>query len=127
MSQQLIIRRLVPYHGRQRLPSDLRRPSYELSANLGCPIQPVANQLEPRAGIGARKYWSDNPSRRYRLDRAAAAMPAPAEQGGVWFGLVALIADGLHMSTHAGALLIAAFAYTYSHLNPLRAEASRAC
>jgi cation diffusion facilitator family transporter len=27
---------------------------------------------------------------------------------------VALIADGLHMSTHAGALLIAALAYTYS-------------
>jgi cation diffusion facilitator family transporter len=34
--------------------------------------------------------------------------------GGWWFGSVALIADGLHMSTHAGALLIAALAYTYS-------------
>ena len=34
--------------------------------------------------------------------------------GGYWFGSVALIADGLHMSTHAGALLIAALAYTYS-------------
>ena len=34
--------------------------------------------------------------------------------GGFWFGSVALIADGLHMSTHAGALLIAALAYTYS-------------
>jgi cation diffusion facilitator family transporter len=32
--------------------------------------------------------------------------------GGIWFGSVALIADGLHMSTHAGALLIAALAYT---------------
>ena len=31
-----------------------------------------------------------------------------------WFRLVALIADGLHMSTHVGALLIAALAYTYS-------------
>src|SRR6478752_1948340 len=28
--------------------------------------------------------------------------------GGVWFGTVALVADGLHMSTHAGALVIAA-------------------
>ena len=36
--------------------------------------------------------------------------------GGWWFGSVALIADGLHMSTHAGALLIAALAYTYSRL-----------
>jgi cation diffusion facilitator family transporter len=34
--------------------------------------------------------------------------------GGVWFGSVALVADGLHMSTHAGALVIAALAYTYS-------------
>jgi len=34
--------------------------------------------------------------------------------GGALFGSVALIADGLHMSTHAGALLIAALAYTYS-------------
>src|SRR5437879_3452406 len=34
--------------------------------------------------------------------------------GGLWFGSIALIADGLHMSTHAGALLIAALAYTYA-------------
>src|SRR5262247_2811765 len=34
--------------------------------------------------------------------------------GGIWFGSVALIADGLHMSTHTGAMLIAALAYTYS-------------
>src|SRR5262252_1714272 len=34
--------------------------------------------------------------------------------GGLLFSSVALVADGLHMSTHAGALLIAALAYTYS-------------
>ena len=34
--------------------------------------------------------------------------------GGIWFGSVALMADGLHMSTHAGALLIAALAYNYA-------------
>lgn len=34
--------------------------------------------------------------------------------GGSLFGSVALIADGLHMSTHAGAMLIAALAYTYA-------------
>src|SRR6202795_1366283 len=33
--------------------------------------------------------------------------------GGALFGSIALIADGLHMSTHAGALLLAALAYTY--------------
>jgi Co/Zn/Cd efflux system component len=34
--------------------------------------------------------------------------------GGFLFGSIALVADGLHMSTHAGALLLAALAYTYS-------------
>jgi cation diffusion facilitator family transporter len=34
--------------------------------------------------------------------------------GGTLFGSIALIADGLHMSTHAGALLLAALAYTYA-------------
>ena len=43
-----------------------------------------------------------------------AAMMVAEIVGGVWFGSVALVADGLHMSTHAGALLIAALAYTYS-------------
>lgn len=37
--------------------------------------------------------------------------------GGLWFGSMALIADGLHMSTHAGALLIAALAYTYARVH----------
>jgi cation diffusion facilitator family transporter len=39
--------------------------------------------------------------------------------GGLLFGSIALVADGLHMSTHAGALLLAALAYSlarkYAH------------
>ena len=34
--------------------------------------------------------------------------------GGALFGSIALVADGLHMSTHAGALLLAAWAYRYA-------------
>ncbi|MDE2111996.1 MAG: CDF family Co(II)/Ni(II) efflux transporter DmeF [Alphaproteobacteria bacterium] len=34
--------------------------------------------------------------------------------GGLLFGSIALVADGLHMSTHAGALFLAALAYSYS-------------
>src|SRR5260370_26192766 len=34
--------------------------------------------------------------------------------GGSIFGSLALVADGLHMSTHAGALLLAAVAYRYA-------------
>jgi cation diffusion facilitator family transporter len=42
------------------------------------------------------------------------AMMALEVVGGILFGSVALIADGLHMSTHASALLLAALAYSYS-------------
>jgi cation diffusion facilitator family transporter len=34
--------------------------------------------------------------------------------GGLMYGSIALVADGLHMSTHAGALLLAALAYTFA-------------
>ena len=34
--------------------------------------------------------------------------------GGVWYGSMALLADGWHMATHAAALSIAAFAYRYA-------------
>ncbi|HQT64492.1 MAG: cation transporter [Acidocella sp. 20-57-95] len=42
--------------------------------------------------------------------------------GGVWFGSIALVADGMHMSTHAGALLLAALAYSFArkHANDPR-------
>jgi cation diffusion facilitator family transporter len=42
------------------------------------------------------------------------AMMALEIIGGLLFGSIALVADGLHMSTHAGALLLAAFAYSYA-------------
>jgi cation diffusion facilitator family transporter len=41
-------------------------------------------------------------------------MMAAEIAGGLLFGSIALVADGLHMSTHAGALLLAALAYRYS-------------
>ncbi len=42
------------------------------------------------------------------------AMMALEIVGGWLFGSIALIADGLHMSTHAGALLLAALAYSFA-------------
>lgn len=42
------------------------------------------------------------------------AMMALEIVGGFLFGSIALVADGLHMSTHAGALLLAALAYSYA-------------
>ena len=43
-----------------------------------------------------------------------AQMPANANRG-LLFGSIELVADGLHMSTHASALLLAAVAYSYVH------------
>jgi cation diffusion facilitator family transporter len=43
-----------------------------------------------------------------------AAMMLAEIVGGSWFGSVALVADGLHMATHAGALFIAVLAYSSS-------------
>ena len=42
------------------------------------------------------------------------AMMALEIVGGLMFGSIALVTDGLHMSTHAGALLLAAVAYSYA-------------
>lgn len=44
----------------------------------------------------------------------AATMMLVEIVGGTIFGSLALVADGMHMSTHAGAMLIAALAYTYA-------------
>jgi cation diffusion facilitator family transporter len=55
-----------------------------------------------------------NERRTWVVILVCAAMMVAEIVGGFWFGSVALIADGLHMSTHAGALLIAALAYAWS-------------
>src|SRR4051794_24273450 len=55
-----------------------------------------------------------NERRTWIVIAICAVMMVAEVAGGLWFGSVALIADGMHMSTHAGALLIAALAYTYS-------------
>ena len=51
-----------------------------------------------------------------------AAMMVAEIVGGTIFGSMAVIADGWHMSTHAGALGIAAFAYRFAR----RTRATRA-
>src|SRR3978361_1087407 len=48
-----------------------------------------------------------------------AAMMTLEILGGLLFGSIALVADGLHMSTHAGALLLAALAYRYARRHML--------
>src|ERR1700677_3691477 len=55
---------------------------------------------------GERKTWA--------VIWLCGAMMVAEIVGGLMFGSIALVADGLHMSTHAGALLLAALAYTYA-------------
>jgi Co/Zn/Cd efflux system component len=55
-----------------------------------------------------------NERRTWAVVGLTAAMTVVEIAGGTWFGSMALLADGWHMSTHAGALAIAAFAYRYA-------------
>lgn len=55
-----------------------------------------------------------NERRTWLVVGLTAAMMVAEIAGGTVFGSMALLADGWHMSTHAGALGIAAFAYRYA-------------
>jgi cation diffusion facilitator family transporter len=55
-----------------------------------------------------------NERRTWGVIALCTAMMAAEIVGGVLFGSIALVADGLHMSTHAAALLLAALAYRYA-------------
>jgi cation diffusion facilitator family transporter len=56
----------------------------------------------------------ENERRTWMVIALCSAMMVAEIIGGSLFGSLALVADGLHMSTHAGAMLIAALAYTYA-------------
>src|SRR5580693_8815449 len=55
-----------------------------------------------------------NERRTWTVIALCSAMMAAEIVGGILFGSIALVADGLHMSTHASALLLAALAYSYA-------------
>jgi cation diffusion facilitator family transporter len=57
---------------------------------------------------------SRNERRAWFVIALCATMMVVEIVGGLMFGSIALVADGLHMSTHAGALLLAALAYTFA-------------
>ncbi|RUN80033.1 cation diffusion facilitator family transporter, partial [Pandoraea apista] len=56
----------------------------------------------------------DNERRTWMVIALCSAMMVAEIVGGSLFGSLALVADGLHMSTYAGAMLIAALAYTHA-------------
>lgn len=72
----------------------------------------IANWSHDHAFLGARH--SENERRTWLVVGLTAAMMVVEIGGGTIYGSMALVADGWHMSTHAGALAIAAFAYRYA-------------
>jgi cation diffusion facilitator family transporter len=65
---------------------------------------------------------AENEGRVWLVVGLTAVMMVVEIAGGAWFGSMALIADGWHMSTHVAALGIAALAYRYarSHVDDAR-------
>src|SRR5579862_5388076 len=60
------------------------------------------------------EHHQRNERRSWAVVLLCGTMMAAEIVGGWLWGSMALIADGLHMSTHAGALVIAALAYSYA-------------
>jgi cation diffusion facilitator family transporter len=73
---------------------------------------PAVSAFHSHAFLGEGHERSER--RTWAVIWLCAAMMAAEIVGGWLFGSIALIADGLHMSTHAGALLLAALAYTFA-------------
>ena len=74
--------------------------------------QSVESWQHPHLFLGARH---DRHERRIWFVVALTAVMMVAEiVGGTLFGSMAVVADGWHMSTHAGALAIAALAYRFA-------------
>lgn len=75
----------------------------------------------PKAGTHDHVFLGDNHERNERrtwmVIALTAAMMVAEIAAGTYYGSMALLADGWHMSTHAAAMLIAALAYRYAHRN----------
>lgn len=78
----------------------------------------MTDQTSSRAGEHSHVFLgaghAQNERKTWAVIALCAAMMVLEIGGGSLFGSLALVADGLHMSTHAAALLIAALAYTYA-------------
>ncbi len=75
-------------------------------------VHPLERWRHEHDFLGAHHHRNE---RRMRLVIALTLVTMVAEiAAGLWFGSMALLADGWHMATHAGALSIAAAAYAFA-------------
>jgi cation diffusion facilitator family transporter len=79
---------------------------------MSASIPPIEAAAHRHVFLG--ETHAENERRTWAVIALCGVMMAAEIMGGLLFGSVALIADGLHMSTHAGALLLAALAYRYA-------------
>ncbi|MDE2349137.1 MAG: CDF family Co(II)/Ni(II) efflux transporter DmeF [Gammaproteobacteria bacterium] len=74
----------------------------------------MTDPLDPHDHVFLGRGHEANERKTWAVIALCTVMMAVEIIGGHVFGSLALVADGLHMSTHAGAMLIAALAYTYA-------------
>ena len=74
----------------------------------------AANAFEPHSHVFLAPDHERSERKTWVVIILCGAMMTAEIVGGLLFGSIALVADGLHMSTHAGALLLAALAYSYA-------------
>ncbi len=82
----------------------------------------AATVPDPHNHVFLGETHAQNERRTWVVIALCAVMMVAEIAGGLLFGSIALVADGLHLSTHAGALLLAALAYGYArrHANDER-------
>ena len=68
----------------------------------------------PHSHVFLGEAHAQNERRTWTVIALCSAMMVAEIVGGILFGSIALVADGLHMSTHASALLLAALAYSFA-------------
>ena len=81
--------------------------------------QAAAKEIGVHSHVFLGEGHEKNERKTWAVIALCSAMMVLEIGGGTMFGSLALVADGLHMSTHAAAMLIAAVAYTYArkHVN----------
>jgi cation diffusion facilitator family transporter len=73
-----------------------------------------SSDIQPHRHVFLGEGHEQNTRKTWAVVWLCGAMMIVEIVGGLAFGSIALVADGIHMSTHAGALLIAALAYSYA-------------
>ncbi len=81
-----------------------------MAVETDIPIDPLVGHRHVFLGRTSAR----NERRTWLVVGLCAAMMVIEIVGGTLYGSIALVADGIHMSTHAGAMLLAALAYRYA-------------